>query len=373
MGTKSKSFAVVLVALFLASLVSLEPVTAKAQSKTIVVPDDYPTIQMAIDSASSGDIVHVRSGIYTERIVVDKPLSLIGENRQTTTIDGGGTRTVVQITGNNVELANFTIRNAGTSQWYGHGFPDSCIDVEKSNNVNIRNNLIANATVALWSYSSTNVKAVKNFVSNATTMGIIGYTCTNSLIGDNFLQNCGIVGIHIDGNSVKCEIMNNTITNCEEGIEIEKSTENKLSENKLLDNNEGVIFSSSNENSVEYCWVENNSVGVDIYQSNKNTFSHNSFIDNGGQVVSDSSVNTWDNGDEGNYWSDYLTKYPNASEVSSTGIGNTQYFIDDNNADHFPLMKPITVPEFPSTIINIVLIMALTVTILFFTKNRRNN
>jgi hypothetical protein len=42
----------------------------------------------------------------------------------------------------------------------------------------------------------------------------------------------------------------------------------------------------------------------------------------------------------GNYWSDYLAKYPNASEVGGTGIGDTPYVIDGDNVDHYPLMCP---------------------------------
>jgi hypothetical protein len=54
----------------------------------------------------------------------------------------------------------------------------------------------------------------------------------------------------------------------------------------------------------------------------------------------------------GNYWSDYLTKYPSATQVDSSGIWNTSYEIDANNTDYYPLMVPIVViPEFPSFII----------------------
>jgi pectin methylesterase-like acyl-CoA thioesterase len=52
---------------------------AKAISKTIVVPDDYSTIQAAVAGASSGDTVFVRSGSYSGGIVVDKPMALKGE------------------------------------------------------------------------------------------------------------------------------------------------------------------------------------------------------------------------------------------------------------------------------------------------------
>jgi parallel beta-helix repeat protein len=198
--TKESFFAILLIAIMVCALaLSVGMQVAKASSKTITVPDDYKTIQIAINSASPGDTVYVRSGIYGERIVVDKPVFLIGEDKQTTVIDGSGTGTVVQITNSNVEVANFTIRNAGISPWYGHGFPDSALDVEKSNNITIKNNIVANATVGIWSYSSSNVTSVSNLVSNTTTMGIIDYTCLNSKVNSNFLKDLqlkNLVGIY---------------------------------------------------------------------------------------------------------------------------------------------------------------------------------
>jgi hypothetical protein len=42
---------------------------------------------------------------------------------------------------------------------------------------------------------------------------------------------------------------------------------------------------------------------------------------------------------------DYLTKYPNATEIGSSGIGNTPYVICANNTDNYHLMKPVIVPS----------------------------
>ena len=58
-------------------------------------------------------------------------------------------------------------------------------------------------------------------------------------------------------------------------------------------------------------------------------------------------TNFWDNAAVGNYWSDYQTKYPNATEIGNSGIGNTPYIVDANNIDHYPLMKPVVIPELP--------------------------
>ena len=44
---------------------SIQPVKAG----TIVVPDDYPTIQVAINAANHNDTIFVRTGVYVERVV----------------------------------------------------------------------------------------------------------------------------------------------------------------------------------------------------------------------------------------------------------------------------------------------------------------
>lgn len=74
------------------------------QATTITVPNDYPTIQDAIDAASTGDTIVVRSGTYHESLSLDKALILTAENydaddpaNNTTIIDGGGASEVISI------------------------------------------------------------------------------------------------------------------------------------------------------------------------------------------------------------------------------------------------------------------------------------
>ena len=88
---------------------NIQPV--KAEPTTIIVPDDYPTIQEAINAAKEGDTIFVEAGTYYEHVVVSKTVSLVGENKSTTVVDGNWTGTTVTITANNVSVSGFTIQH----------------------------------------------------------------------------------------------------------------------------------------------------------------------------------------------------------------------------------------------------------------------
>ena len=90
-------------------------VPENARAATITVPDDYPTIQLAIDAASPGEEVYVRAGTYYEHVTIGKSLTLQGEDRETTIIDCSGPSNVVNVTSSYVTVRGFTITNSGSS------------------------------------------------------------------------------------------------------------------------------------------------------------------------------------------------------------------------------------------------------------------
>jgi nitrous oxidase accessory protein len=87
---KNSSSSLALLLLLLVILVSFPQIhIAEAEPKTVVVPDDYSTIQAAINSASEGDKIFVKSGTYyNQSLVVNKTVSLVGEDAKTTTLRG---------------------------------------------------------------------------------------------------------------------------------------------------------------------------------------------------------------------------------------------------------------------------------------------
>jgi hypothetical protein len=97
----------------------------------------------------------------------------------------------------------------------------------------------------------------------------------------------------------------------------------------------------SNKNTV----TENNITSISVIIGNWNRLFENNFSCKNNYFYNEGRANTWDNGSVGNYWSDYLTKYPGAVEIGNTGIGNKPYVIDSNNVDNYPFMAPFEVPQ----------------------------
>ena len=96
-------------------------------------------------------------------------------------------------------------------------------------------------------------------------------------------------------------------------------------------------------------------------------------------MATDDSNGIWDNGEDGNYWSDYEERYPDAKELDGSGVWDTPYVIDENNQDNYPLMNPVVIPEFPDEeplpitllVASIVLVTVVSLGLIVYFKKRK--
>jgi parallel beta-helix repeat protein len=158
---------------------NIQPV--KTKPTTIIVPDDYPTIQEAVVYANEGNTIFVRNGTYYESVVVyNNSVSLIGENKETTIIDGGGVTNVTLTHAGNNTIMGFTIRNSELG-----GLVINCPGNRISGN-NIANNY--NGIYLISEYSSNNVISGNNIKNNE--YGIcLDYSNSNFIYHNNFVNN----------------------------------------------------------------------------------------------------------------------------------------------------------------------------------------
>ncbi|MGI9585692.1 MAG: PLDc N-terminal domain-containing protein [Acidimicrobiia bacterium] len=100
-----------------------EEAVADWSGTTLNVPEDYSTIQDAVDTAAPGDMVFVRSGVYNEAVTVRTPSLVIrGEDRNTTIVDGGfELSNGFHVVADAVAIENFTARNFEVNGFYWTG------------------------------------------------------------------------------------------------------------------------------------------------------------------------------------------------------------------------------------------------------------
>jgi len=290
---------------------------------TIRVPYDYLTIQEAVNAANDGDTVYVKNGTYFENLVINKSLTLTGENRELTIIDGSGNGEIAYIQADNVCINNFTLQNAGFGA-YGAIW----IEGPFSNAMICNNTMIDNRHgVAVFS-GAFNVTISNNLIFNKQPRyadGIRLFSSGTIVVGNVAINESTAIGLDSAHNNI---VTNNTVINNYIGIGAgNQSYDNVFSENTIANNSYGLKTT--------------------LYNSK---FFHNNIVDNSVQTFfySTDYANAWDDGypSGGNYWSDYngtdLFLGSAQNETGSDGIVDTPYFIDANSTDHYPLKNPWT-------------------------------
>jgi len=402
-----KSAALLLILAYLIATSIPSPLPVKAESRTIVVPDDYPTIEEAINAAKESDTIFVKKGTYegpaNQTLAIGKSISIIGESTEKTIVKLQPAYNVtwilstpiyqysnsMVIDANNVHLINLTIRHTGmiiangdSLQIIGNNISSPAVNSVfiKGSNCNLINNC--------FSYSM-NVEGSSNTIKQNSYDELTLQSTTQSTIESNtfhylklFSSHSNIISknnISASYSSFSVEVHNSNGNNFDgnymTGLELSDSNENVFAKNNitskilsLIDDYEIDIseldpatpscYSIATENSSKNLFYFNSIANVIINDqlSHDNMFYANAFV---GPALNDGIVrisqlkinnNYWDNGSIGNYWSDYLTKYPNASEIGNSGIGNTPYVVSPSYSDfdpiayidHYPLVQPFS-------------------------------
>jgi nitrous oxidase accessory protein len=341
----------------------------------VTVPDDYPTIQEAINHADERDTIVVKAGTYYENVMVNKTLTIKSSNGAENTIvctaDPETGKNVFEITADNVEIIGFTIKDSTNRTISGDPFdPSSYVDacgiyagtctgtkivrnIVKNNFEGIvfadcsdilvsENQITGNIHEGIRIVYSSSVTLVENnivgnhFPMQSTSTGLVVFHCSNSKVTENQIaanDNGAVVS-----NSQGITVSDNSITdNRFHGLNLVGGNGNKVFGNTMRNNTYGICPSGSTNTQIYENTLQENEYGIACYGSSNNFVYHNYFIDNSGQVSNfhGTETNSWDNGSEGNYWSDY-----NGTDADEDGIGDVPYVIDGNNQDNYPLMSP---------------------------------
>jgi len=277
----------------------------------------YSTIQEAINANETlcGHTILVDEGIYYENVVVNKSITLVGENKERTIIDGLRLGTVVKVTAPNVTISGFTIRKS-REIWQEAGVLLGINAV----NCTLINNIITDNMDAVDGRGCHHARILNNIIISNSGFGIHLLDCCNCIITNNtIVRNIGGIvvsgwsesprtsynntiinntiyyhecsGIHLK-HSDKNIIFNNSIafnglnphSTPNNGINLEDSHNNILEDNTLTSNSPyGIHLDESDGNSINYNFISNSSShGISFHLSRFNTIGNNTITENKG-------------------------------------------------------------------------------------------
>lgn len=245
------------------SIYAQEIVELESQEYHIIVDKngngDYKTIQDAINNAEPCSIIYVKNGEYKEIIDIKKQITLIGEDKDYTLINpiSDKNKYAIRLGSPGLILKSFSIKNGAP------GLYTSAIRVTSSNT------------------------EIHDCNIYDTPVGIVVWTSNNIVDNCNF-WGCTDEGIALLGTSYS-DCSNNKITNCVfhnncDGIELQFSSSNIITDCKIYDNSHSGInaISSSNDNNIiSNCEIYNNDVhGIYLSSSSDNQIIDCAIYDN---------------------------------------------------------------------------------------------
>lgn len=368
----------------------------QARATVWQVPEDYQTIQAAVDAAALGDTIEVSPGVYPESVIVGTSLTIIGQDKSTTIVDGSGGGYAFWLDTDGVTIRGFTMRdcsNYGVIAYYsgGHTIDDNIflnnaygvylsnspsannvmnntffnndlrgINVASSNENTISDNYISDSAYGIKLGDESQLNSITNNIIIGTSHGIyIGYSPNNNVDQNSISSKItGIASLSSD----HINIRNNTVSECAYGIEIYSSMYNTVLGNTAAQNGYGIYVVYANDNTINGNLASNNDWGIRLYESDSNTIIQNTFsfnalgidltsystgntiawnniLNNTIQMHQDSTsgANTWHKKTEGktygNYWSNYT-----GEDTDGDGDGDT--LLPHMGVDNHPLMNP---------------------------------
>jgi parallel beta-helix repeat protein len=309
---RNKAYSILL---FAGILAILAMGVANAEPETIYVPDNFPTIQAAVDAANPGDTLVVRDGTYTENVNVNKDhLTIRSENGADVTIVqvANPNDHIFEVTANYVDISGFNITKATGSGKAG-------IYLARTTHCHISDNIIRHNYYAVYLHSSNDNTITDNMVTiivvppsgtafYGNPYGIYLYSSTNNVVTNNIISG----GSHclIDGNK--------------SGIDLYVSHNNILSNNTVSgiipsdlsapSDEAGICLRSSNNNTLANSSVSSSILGISIDSSSSNILQYNEMFNN----VCNFSLEGSSNND-----------FNNSVDTSNTVDGKPVYYIQD--------------------------------------------
>jgi parallel beta-helix repeat protein len=266
----------------------------------IIVPDNFSTIQEAIDAANPGEYICVRNGTYYENIKIEghnkDGITLCGEDRYATIINGSlnNDSTVTIINSDRVTISSFNITNSSHYYYWADDYKYyrfQGILIDSSDDIVIIDNFIYYNSNGISSMNTDDCLIQDNEIIGNWDNGIrVSHDSTGSKIRENYIAENGREEVGNNGDGIEIydaitliEIEDNIIFNNNiDGIWIDGGTHDNIFGNTISYNGNGGIHAQGGaEIDIKRNIINNNKWGINLYDDSVNyEIFHNEIFDN---------------------------------------------------------------------------------------------
>jgi nitrous oxidase accessory protein len=214
------------------------------------------TLQERIDAALPGDTIRIETGVHAGPIVVNKPLTIVGQRGAE--IRGKGSGNVVTIAADDVALGGLRITGSGLQL----SDDDAAVFVT-GNRAKIDNNVIADSLHGVYLKKVSGAQILNNRIQGKTTLAVSSEPVEKA-IGSS-AENCDTTLVaNRRGNGIHQ-------WNCEGNL---------IRGNEISEARDGIYFSFTNNSRVENNLVHHVRYGLHYMYSDGNVFENNTFSEN---------------------------------------------------------------------------------------------
>lgn len=231
---------------------------------------DFATISEAISKSAPGTRILVRPGLYTEGLILDKPLEIIGDGEPGEVIVQASDRNVLLFQTTMGRVTNLTLRQAGGGGWFAvdiaqgrleledcdiTGQELACVGIHNGADPRLRRNRIHDGkSGGIYVYENGLGTLEDNDIFGTADAGVAITERGNPTLRHNRIHDCKEDGVFVYGDGLGTLEDNDIFGNTYAGVEVKEGGNPTLRNNRI------------NKNDYEGIW---------IYEGGRGTFEGN--------------------------------------------------------------------------------------------------
>ena len=266
---------------------------------------DYTTINAAIAAAAPGSRILVRSGVYDEGLIIDKPLEIVGDGYSGDVVIRATGKSAILFEATRGKISNLTLRQNGGGSSHGVNIALGCLELMGCD-------ITSDSGVCIGVHGTAYPKIIGNRIHNGKDGGIYVYENGQGIIENNDVYGNANTGVYISdgGNPI---VKSNKIHDMKStGVDVVRKGQGIIEDNDIYGNvHSGIWISSEGNPIVKKNRIYNGeSSGIDINRNGLGLIEDNDIYGNakggidiksgGNPLVRHNRIN------KNNYWAFFI-------------------------------------------------------------------